>query len=374
MKMNFNLRSLAVAACYLFAAAFLARDPWFGRELFTYAQGGYVILIAMVMVATICFDWCYLGPSRGINFFLQFLLLLPMTLVLGRLIGSPSERLVAEGTTVLAYLKSAFTSVANVSGVLEIIPDPVKELFASFRSACLFLMICFSLTAARNKLLRVGLVVTIFAFLISFALADAKDPPSLWFLAGLVLCSVGMVLQFHDMTPEVVDRNILERLRNVTDEAERRCSIRVLKKVYEEGKVAPQTVVEIVHRCYAEQFGVAPEVVKSQIAPTLLGRLVTEHGLLEISYARGIAEIRPTAALLHPHNPLLALALVPRCVVVGVIALVWWLTPIDLIPDAIPVVGSLDDFVIVSLGGGGVLQALKSLKNNRPHPALPLEG
>lgn len=357
----FSPKWLVITSLYLLSSALMGCDPWFGGEMFTYAQGGYVILLSMILVSTICFDWCYLGQSRGGNLFLQFLLLLPMALLLGRLIGAPAETS-AQSANLLSYLKSAFKSAAEFVGLLDLIPNAVKDLFASFKSACLFLMICFSLTAARNKSIRVGMIVTIFAFLVSFTVADAKASPSVQFIAGMILMLLGIVMHFHDTTSESIDRNILLHLQNVTDEAERRCSIRVLKKVCAEGHVTPKTIFEVIYRCYAEEFQVEPNIVRSQVAPLILNRLVSEHGLLEIFYANGRAEIRPTAALINPHNPLLLVAMVPRCVVVGVIALFWWLTPVDLIPDSIPFVGSLDDFVIVTLGGGGVLQSIRTLR------------
>lgn len=363
----FSPKWLAIVSLYLLSAALMCCDPWYGGEMFSYAQGGYVILLSMILVFTLSFDWCYLGQSRGGNLFLQFLLLLPMTLLLGRLVGSPPETSV-QNATLFSALKSTFKSAADLIGLLDLIPNAVKDLFASFKSASLFLMICFSLTVASSKALRVGMTVTIFAFLISFTMSDAKAPPSSPFVAGMVLMLLGLVMHFHDITPESIDRNILLHLRTVTDEAERRCSIRVLKKVCLDEHVAPRTVFEIIYRCYAEEFHVDPSVVRSHVAPLILNRLVSEHGLLEIAYARGVAEIRPSPALVHPHSPLLLVAMVPRCVVVGVIALFWWLTPVDLIPDSIPFVGSLDDFVIVTLGGGGVLQSVRALRDRHSRP------
>lgn len=370
----FSMRWLLVMGLYLFAFACMARDPWFGRDTFTYAQGGYVMLLSFVLTCTICFDWCYLGRSRGGNLFLQFLLMLPMTLLLGRLIGSPSERLVEQGGTLLRQVGLAFKSVAGFVGVVELIPGPIKELFASPRAVILFAGICLALTAARGKILRVGLLVTVFAFLFAFALADAATAPTWMFHVGVGLMIAGMALQFHDVANEAIDRNIAERLRNVMDEAERRCSIRVLKKVCAEGRITPRAAYEIIHRCYVERFGASPEKVRAEVAPLILNRLVHEHGLLSVALVRGVAEIRPTAALTRSRNPLLAVALVPRCVVVGVIAFIWWVTPIDLIPDAIPLLGSLDDFVIVSLGGGGVLQTLKSLRKRKDGDLIEVES
>jgi Uncharacterized conserved protein len=358
-----------VALLYLFAAVLMAQDPWYGQDLFTYAQGGFVILISFVLVTTISFDWCYLGHSRGGNLVLQFLLILPMAMMLGRLIGAPSERMVVSGGSLLGHVKSAFKSGANLVGLLDLIPNPIKELFASPKAALLFALICMSLTAAKNKMLKVGLVVTTLVFLIAFTLSDAVCPPSLTFVAGVLLMITGIAMQFRDVTPEIIDRNIALRLRNVTDEAERRCSIRILKKVCADGKIAPKTAYEIIRRCYVEQFGVDSETVHNIIAPAILNRLVSEHELLAVSYAQGAGTLSPAPGLYLCDRSWLEVALVPRSVVVGVIALLWWLTPIDLFPDALPVVGAIDDFVVVTLGGGAAWRELVSLR--RKNRLLP---
>lgn len=361
----FSLRWLVVVGLYLLATGLMAMDPWFGQGVFTYAQGGYVILISLVLVSAMSFEWGCLGRSSGGNLFLQFFLVLPMVLLLGRLIGAPSEQLMGQGETMLKMLADSFKSIAGLVGIFDAIPKPVVELFSSPRAACLFAVICLSLTAARGKILRVGLIVTTFAILFSFTFADPALAPSLVFVVGVLCLCAGVAFQFHDVSQEAVDRNIVLTLRNVTDEAERRCSIRVLKRVAVEGCVSPQVIYDIVRRCYVDEFAFAPEVVHAEVAPRLLSRLVTEHGLLEVSYVRGEARVRPLPALTATHSPWLAVALIPRCVVVGVIALIWWLTPIDLIPDAIPILGSLDDFVIVSLGGSGVIQTIRTLRSKR---------
>ena len=362
----FSVRWFVVLSLYLLATVLMAFDPWFGKEKFAYAQGGYVILMSVILVSALCFDWGYLGRSKGGNLALQFLLVLPTTLLLARLVGAPSERLAASNSHLLQQVMSSVKSLAGWVGLLELIPNPIKDIFASPQSAILFLIICFSLTVARNKILRVGLVFTALAFLMAFTLADPVRTPSASFIAGVLVLGFGLALHFHDITPEIQNQNIVDHLRNVTDEAERRCTIRILRRICVDGHLAPRTIDEIVFRCYADQFGVEPNLVRTQIAPQILNRLVSEHGLVEVRALQGRVEVRPTKALTQPHNPWLAVALVPRCVVVGVLALLWWLTPVDLIPDAIPVLGSLDDFFIVSLGGGGVLQTLKALRAQKP--------
>lgn len=363
----FSAKWFVAAILYVLSVALMAKDPWFGREGFTYAQGGFVILISFVLVTTLSFDWCYLGRSRGGNLVLQLLLTVPMVLLIGRLVGVPSESPWFHSLTVCGIIKSAVGLAAKIVGLPDIIPAPVKEIFASPRAAVFFFAVCVSLTVAQRKMLRVGLVISIFAALIAFALADVQNPPSWKFCIGAIVMVAGIALQFHDTTPEVIDHNLVRRLRSVTDEAERRCTIRILKKACAEGSLSLKTAREVVRRCYVDEFGFTMEQVHSVIIPAIFNRLVTEHQLISLSYSEGEGRLLPAKGLFLEKNDWLAVAVVPRSVAVGIIALLWWMIPIDAVPDIIPVVGWIDDFLIVTLGGGAVWRTLSSLRHTRMH-------
>ena len=74
----------------LYMGSFLCfvRDPFFQRAgVFSYQQGMVTLLLAFVIVATLCWEMMLFGPPRGANLLLQFAMCLPSFLFIARIVG-----------------------------------------------------------------------------------------------------------------------------------------------------------------------------------------------------------------------------------------------------------------------------------------------
>ena len=80
---------IVVALCYIAAIALMGQDPWFGEKFFTYNQGIFVGILAIFLVAGFCWEIYLLGRPLGINLILHGLLIVPVTLLIGRIAGLP---------------------------------------------------------------------------------------------------------------------------------------------------------------------------------------------------------------------------------------------------------------------------------------------
>jgi uncharacterized membrane protein YkvA (DUF1232 family) len=49
----------------------------------------------------------------------------------------------------------------------------------------------------------------------------------------------------------------------------------------------------------------------------------------------------------------------------GGIAIIWWLSPLDIIPDAAPIVGTIDDILVLWLGGTPLMKQIASTRSRR---------
>jgi hypothetical protein len=119
---------IVVAAAYSLAIGFMAKDPWFGERYFSWDQGVIVILLSFIVVSTLCFEWHLMGRPEGINILLQFLLMFPFALFLGRIIGKPwnysgQEGLIGE---TVGFIKTTL----NTSGFSGLFPNPTFALIA----------------------------------------------------------------------------------------------------------------------------------------------------------------------------------------------------------------------------------------------------
>lgn len=357
---------LIVSCVYILAVGLMARDPWYGDRYFAWNQGVIVILLSFIVVSTLCFEWHLMGRTEGINVFLQFLLIFPFSLFLGRIIGKPWNHSGKPG--LLGDAAGFIKDVLNTSGFSGLVPKPIQELFSSPGLAIFLVLICAALSFGSRKSTRIGLLLT--AILIPLASALAYVPrPSASFFLGVALMIVGASLQFLDVNKYVCDLNILTRLKHVDDEAERMCSIRIAKRAFEDGRVTEQTVLETVRRCYSDQHKFEPDAIPL-IARSLSHRLVHEHGLLSVQLSSDGLFLTP-AKNLYVYDSLLAeVALWPRSIILGGIAILWWLSPLDIIPDAVPFVGTVDDIFILWLGGTPLLKQIASTRSRRAYRTL----
>lgn len=351
-----SVKWLLIAFLYIMGAGLMALDKkWFGEQHFNWDQGVFVVLLAFVIISTLAFEWHLLGKSSGINLFLQILLMLPFTLFLARIIGKPSNLYESKGPIIDIIMKGK--EILYEVGFLDLLPKWTTELFSSTGLAVLFLLVCAALSFGQKKSTKCGLLFS--AFLWPLASTFVSQPfPSPFFIAGSILMFVGMNFQFLDVSKYVRDLNILERLKDVTDEAERQCTLRILNKTFNDGKISETTILETVRRCYTEQHGF-PEELNAHNARLLCRRLVYEHRLLTVKLSNDGMLLEPVQNLMFYDSILAEIALWPRSFILGIIALIWCLSPIDLIPDAIPIVGIIDDMIVMWLGTIPLLNQLK---------------
>ena len=95
---------VAVGLCYIAAIALMGLDPWYGEKYFTYNQGIFVGILAVMLVAGFCWEVYLLGRPGGINLVLHCLLILPIALLIGRIAGLPPAPEVSYG--LLGQLKN----------------------------------------------------------------------------------------------------------------------------------------------------------------------------------------------------------------------------------------------------------------------------
>ncbi|MDA0841955.1 MAG: YkvA family protein [Planctomycetota bacterium] len=348
-----------ILVTYLMSIGFMASDPWFGKDSFSWNQGVFVILVSYVIVTTIAFEWNLLGRSRGFNLLLQFLLIAPFSIMFGRIVSRPTDPEAAKGLLGEAiYTVKDFLSMAT--GVKDIIPGWMLEPFATPGTAIFMVLVCVALSYGTIRT-RVGMLVLVIT--ISFVSTIGSDaPPSFQFYWGLGFLILGVALHIHNVNATVQQEQALKRLRDVDDELERKCSLRILCKVLEDGRMNEKGAFETVRRHYQGHAQSAEEI--ALCARSIINRLVNEHGVLAI---RGSAEgsfLVPSSGLSVQESIFSQLGSWPRCVLLGFLAFVWLILPLDAIPDSVPFVGLLDDAAIVLLGASPLAQ--KVMQTLRP--------
>lgn len=345
---------VAVGLCYIAAIALMGLDPWYGDKYFTYNQGIFVGILAVMLVAGFCWEIYLLGRPGGINLVLHCLLILPVALLIGRVAGLPPAPEVSYG--LLGQLKNYIARLKDASGVESILPFWIQDIF---HNPSILLLIFFTAVAFTQKKPGRRFALVVVAFLIPIMQTLTHEPrPSIAFGLGFLILLIGIALQFSRYGDIVGQQNVLTRLQAVDDRLELKCSLRIAKQTVEDGFITEDGVLAIVQREYARQFDLDVMAVRG-IAQAISHRLVREHRILELrGDERGFFLI-PCDALLKIDSLFDEIAVWIRKIIITGIAVIWLISPIDLFPDSVPVLGAIDDALIALVGAGQWVGTIK---------------
>ena len=348
---------IVVGLCYIAAIGLMGLDPWYGEKYFTYNQGIFVGILAVLLVAGFCWEIYLLGRPGGINLVLHCLLILPVALLIGRIAGLPSAPEVSYG--LLGQFKNFFSSLKDASGIESILPYWIQDIF---RNPSILLLIFFIALAFTQKKPSRRFALVVVAFLIPVMQTLTHEPrPSIVFGLGFLAMLVGIALQFSNFGDIIGQQNVLQRLQAVDDRLELKCSLRIAKLTVDDGFITEDGVLAIVQREYSRQFDLDPLAVRG-IAQAISHRLVREHRILELhGDERGFFLI-PCEALFKIESLFDEIAVWIRKIIITGIAIIWLISPIDLFPDSIPILGAIDDALIALVGAGQWVGTIKRKK------------
>jgi hypothetical protein len=354
---------ILVALCYIAAIALMGLDPWYGDKLFTYNQGIFVGVLAILIVAGFCWESYLLGRPGGINLVLHCLLMVPMALLIGRIAGLPAAPETSYGF--LGQFKEYMHGLADTTGVRSLIPVWIQDVFRN--PGILFLILFTSIAFTQQKASRRFALIVV-AFLIPAMQTLAHDPrPSLTFGSGFLALVIGIGVQYNRYGEIVGQQNILKRLRLIGDRLELVCSLRISKRAAEDGYITEDGVLAVIQREYSKRFELEPAAIRS-IAQAVSHRLVREHRVLELHGDERGFFLVPYAAIFKIDSIFDEIAMWIRKILLTAIVIIWLVSPIDLFPDSIPILGALDDAAITLVGAGQWLDHIR----RRPHPVPKL--
>lgn len=294
---------------------------------------GYAFTLALLMTTAMAWELRILGdPHNPIQWPKHLLLLVALTLFFAQTLSLPTP------TELPVYQPTPFgwfgdATVQALHNLVSLIPDCVIRFFHNWRIAgVLFLFFC--VMCVRQLSFRLCALGTILLAPWCMTLIDAFTPGL--FFGGLLL--IVALWQLIQPTPILALQSGAIKLQPVAphDPEFVVSAIRILDLV-KDGAAHPTSEVEAIH----------PQ------AEALIERMI-HLGLLEMHQTQEGKNLQLAKTLLRT-SPLAVFSRIPRALFLLTIVCIWVALPIDLIPDSIPFVGSLDDITLSIL-------ALKSLR------------
>lgn len=332
-----------LTACLYLASFFLfMRDQWYGTDYFEWHQGAIVLVLSFCTIASISWESLLLGPVRGVNLILHLLLMAPFSLFLGGIIGRPTPR---DGGGWVSETISFLTKSTGIAKIYDLIPGWLQDLFSQPSLLIIIALLALALNCRSIKA-KIGLLATLFIVPLASIFYPDSQHSAGWFLSGTVAMCIGIAMQFFRYDKAYNEEKILSRLarQNISDEKEWETTLRIMKSAHDNGFITMDNILSISRRIYPESGKNATIV--------LCKTLVDEHRLLETRGSIRDMYFIPSQPIGEDENLLADIAVWPRRLVLSAIAVLWVLSPIDAVPDAIPLLGALDDATILLLAAG----------------------
>lgn len=314
---------------------FFLRDPWFGKVMFLGETSLTLAVVALVLLAAFAWEECLFGPPAGANLLLQLTLLVPFYFYLYRIVG--------------------ISPIAPVSGLLpeavhQFVAEhawrPISEIFDNPALLLVILTLMFAL-CFRSRTVRIGTVgLPLFYFTVRGFTLDGGS--AVFYLPAVGCLCAALALQYCPYDRIVLYGNIKRALDIETDPAGYRAMLKIAVECCKHGELGEEGVLHLVREEYPSAEG---EELR-RTAAGLLSRLIHRHRLLELVSDGNGFRLVPNPGIRRVSSPLAGVAQVPRVVFALLLAVLWMLSPIDLIPDAVPLFGVVDDVGVTLLTAG----------------------
>ena len=336
----------------------LLYDPFFNvYGEFVYRQGVVVLLLALTIAASFLWETPIFGKPAGANLLLQAFGIAPFSLLLARLCaadGKSSRELAAPDFTGFWGSMSGALSQA-----LNIVPAWIRELFSNWPVLVLFLLVLGILCLRRIEL-RTGAIVLVLTVLFAQQIDRGNVA---WLTGAALLLAAALSFMFSRYDQASYFENVTKRLRRsgtLTPE-ELRSILRVMEQLSRKKRLSDGNFRQIVKDAYAADRQYSENEL-DLISGELAKRMIHTHDLVWLRNDTEGIFLYPDPQLFRDDNLLAAVAILPRVVFVSLFGLLWVIMPIDLIPDGVPLVGTLDDIAVMALSGIVVQSSSSALK------------
>lgn len=345
-------------AAYMGSFLMFANDYFF-REAgkFSYDQGAVTIFLAFICVASFCWERCIFGKAQGANLFLHVAMIPAVALLLARILSTPTVPVEN-----FSWWHDIIESVKSINKGLNILPVFVRDIIVNWKIV-IFLFLVLFILSVKKEVIRWGVLLSLVAIPFCGAIVEAKG--DCWnLLCGTFLLAAGMALQYCPYSQVAFFENAIKKIfkSKSTDKTVFAVEMRILDALNEQGNLSEETVLRIIKGEYQGNGLKLSMAEWKLLASEIVRRMVYEHRVAFLQSTNDGISLYADWGLYTYSNALAGIAVCPRIILSGLVGLIVLISPFDLIPDAIPMIGYLDDVFFLGLTVWGSYNSLEGIK------------
>lgn len=347
-----------VASLYFLACVFFYQTGMNRHEF----SGVFSVCIAFIVMSTIAWEYQMIGsPHRAHSLVLHLLFGVVLVFAFNTAVFSLGRTFNDSGgwfSSLMGIIPVPGSELA--AGISSFLGGIVSSLFTTLLSVALFFIVPLVLSLKRSWALPVLLILF---FLLALLTVNLSLVSAVWMLAGMAAMFVGLGLQREDEQQGAFWRTVRRRL-DIGDRQPRidsRVKLDLLGRLFD-SQILDETqirgVVSRRLRCSPDD----PRLI--EVCRRFLEQLTVQENLVEIRNGPHGQYIVPKNAP-PPRDLFLKLALIPKMAIVVVFSVLYILSPVDLIPDYIPVFGVCDDLAVGVFGAMSLFMTRENLVKTR---------
>ncbi len=353
---GFGVKFSVILLIYCASAIFLFQDPFFKQNgEFVFQQGIALLIFAIILLNTVYWDLQLFGRPSGANLLLQIASWVPGSLLVARIFGNPTK--FEQVTLIESVFKNIVDTMDKVIPVKWLsLPKWMTDMVSNWKVSIIAVLLLLILSLNIKKQIKVGAIVLILfvPWLTEIASGASKDINIIPLILSTILFAIALTMQFCDYDVSIYFEKIDESFRQspFVDPVLLRSTLRIMTRLFREEKLSEQHVHEIIAEEYNTARGVGngyDDLEMNQIAVGVTKKMIYNFDLVNIQQSSNGAIMLPNRRLFVDNSMLRGIAIWPRMLVVVVFAIIWCISPFDPIPDAIPVLGAFDDFIVGSI-------------------------
>lgn len=333
----------------MLATCILARDPLFfdERNGFQYGCGILCIMLSYIALSALLWDLLLFGKPKGANLILHWISLVPFTLFVARVFAKPQA---SNGNTLVSSVWNAVRTIdkeyLGISNAIQgFLPIWVTDVFSHWSIALMLVFVTLAL-CFKKKECKIGLLFS--AFFVAFCGALTLQV-SWQFIVGILILVSAFSLMYNPYAEQCFYYNVVNELsREAISVTELDVITKVMGEAYKRGRLSENEFRDLVLARLARTEFRSVNDAQSAIVMHFL-QLLRVHDFVRLVGDSSGTYLTVNTRLSSYNSMMNALTVYPKNVIVAMIGIIWVISPLDIVPDALPFVGVLDDTAIALL-------------------------